>query len=181
MTIVMLAGKKCSGKNTVADVMRQILEYQGKKVQIIGFSDSVGSMLSSFKLPLARRNYSTMCTALKNVFGPDVLRRAVRQRLRPEFDVAIVHGLRFAQDTNLSLSDTRILVGIYASDEVRHKRACAGGKDGTVSLEAFLAQDRAETEGDIDALLEIANYTIINNESVRVLRQQVSDILDLMS
>ena len=176
MTLVMIAGKARSGKNTTADIIREYCENQGKSVVVIGFADElkvkVADLLgvtleeleelkSEFKE--VRRLLQNYGQVMKKLYGSDYwvkhLSMGVGYAKDIGIDVFIVPDYRFLIESKL-VETCPECKSVFIKVE----------KDG---LTGEIYKDISETELD-----EIAfPYKIKNNGTMEELKEQVLEIV----
>jgi dephospho-CoA kinase len=174
--VVMIVGKTCAGKDTVAELMRQRL-YR-PKAPIISFSDPIGEVLDIFNLPPTRQEFSDMAATLaRTSYGQSIFCRGIEKTLAAisrKQEIVFVCGVRFLADLALRKRFSTYLLGVEAPVRVRFERARVTMKDGSITFSQFLRADRASTEGDIDTIMEQTDMVILNNGTIDELREQCS-------
>ena len=181
MVILFITGELRSGKDTAAEYLKNVLIKNNIHVETMAFSDPVRISLHAFGLPPERENYSSMCTAMKSAFGPNVLIRAITQhlvRLRGLKGVLILTGGRFLRDLDVLKGFSSLTVAITASENVRFERSKNSPKDSCHTLAQFREANAALTEGEIQLLKRMCNTVLENNSNLSDFHAQLTGVVD---
>jgi dephospho-CoA kinase len=174
--IIGLAGKIGVGKETVGDMIAE----NDVKVRF-RFSDTLYETLDRFDLEKTRENVQKLSTLMREHFDEDVLARAMVKRVRNETaELVIVDGVRRAVDVqHLRDVENFRFVYIHVDPKVRYERYVSRNKDvgdDKITYEEFLAKDDHESEKQIEALKEKADFIVENNGTYDDLAKNVADV-----
>jgi dephospho-CoA kinase len=178
---VIISGRIRSGKDTVADMVRDL--FPGGGVVRMSFSDKLGEILEEkFGLPRDRKHLIMLTQALKTMeYGQGIFQLIGNKMIADQQGKAglfVLCGARFRADLKIRDHWNATLVGVSAPFEVRYDRARRNTKDGDLSIEKFGALDNAPEEGDVDELVAAADFHITNDGTCEKLHEQVALLIE---
>lgn len=176
---IILSGKSGSGKDMMAQFMKEELEKHGQKALIIHYADAVKWFCREF-LDWDGKKDEVGRTLLQMV-GTDIVRAkhpnfwvgivvGLIQAFEPtnNFDVAIIPDARFPNEVNISLENLKNCVSV----RIERKNA-----DGTPWINPVLTEDQrnhpSETSLDVFAF----DYIVHNDEGLDTLRESAETLL----
>ena len=176
---IILSGKSGSGKDMMAQFMKEELAKHGQKTLVIHFADAVKWFCRDF-LDWDGKKDEVGRTLLQTV-GTDIVRAkhpnfwtgivvGLIQAFEPyeDFDLAIIPDARFPNEVNISLENLQNCVSV----RIERKNA-----DGTPWINPVLTEDQrnhpSETSLDIFAF----DYVVHNDEGLDMLRESAQSIL----
>lgn len=176
---IILSGKSGSGKDMMAQFMKEELAKHGQKTLVIHFADAVKWFCRDF-LDWDGKKDEVGRTLLQTV-GTDIVRAkhpnfwtgivvGLIQAFEPyeDFDLAIIPDARFPNEVNISLENLQNCVSV----RIERKNA-----DGTPWINPVLTEDQrnhpSETSLDVFAF----DYVVHNDEGLDMLRESAQSIL----
>ena len=176
---IILSGKSGSGKDMMAQFMKEELAKHGQKTLVIHFADAVKWFCRDF-LDWDGKKDEVGRTLLQTV-GTDIVRAkhpnfwtgivvGLIQAFEPyeDFDLAIIPDARFPNEVNISLENLQNCVSV----RIERKNA-----DGTHWINPVLTEDQrnhpSETSLDVFAF----DYVVHNDEGLDMLRESAQSIL----
>ena len=176
---IILSGKSGSGKDMMAQFMKEELAKYGKKALVIHFADAVKWFCRDF-LDWDGKKDEAGRTLLQTV-GTDIVRAkhpnfwtgivvGLIQAYEPldNFDIAIIPDARFENEVNISLENLKNCVS------VRIERTVNGEPWVNPTLTEEQRKHPSETSLDVFAF----DYVIHNDEGLDVLRESAQAILE---
>ena len=176
---IILSGKSGSGKDMMAQFMKEELAKYGKKALVIHFADAVKWFCRDF-LDWDGKKDEAGRTLLQTV-GTDIVRAkhpnfwtgivvGLIQAYEPldNFDIAIIPDARFENEVNISLENLKNCVS------VRIERTINGEPWVNPTLTEEQRKHPSETSLDVFAF----DYVIHNDEGLDVLRESAQAILE---
>lgn len=175
--IIGLAGQIASGKDTVADYVKE--KYDGVTVS---FSQPLREILNRIYLPIDRKHMSTLAQILIDNFGSDVLSKTIANEIeKSDKKIFVLPNLRRVGDyEHLGANPGFRLVGIDADPKIRYERLIKRSQnedDRTKTWEQFQADAKLSTEVDIADLIKKSSVTLDNNGSLEDLYKQVDKLI----
>ncbi len=175
--IIGLVGEKLAGKDEAA-------KYLVKKFGAfhIKFSHLLDGILDILDIPKTRRNEIDLGLGLREVFGPEVLFRALKKRvLESNAPAVVINGIRMDEQETIIKELGAKMIYITAPVELRYERYRHRKEkidDGKMSFEEFARQDKEElTEKGIPELGKQAKYRIDNTKTLEDLHAEINKII----
>lgn len=175
-TIVGLVGETGSGKDTVAEYLR---DNFGAK--LMRFSDPLKDTLSIYFDKLSKDDQAWLYDVFQERFGADVLSKAIQKRVEDiDAELVIINGLRMPSDYEFMqrFPDSKILY-TTAPSELRWKRVATRGEktDDDISFEKFQELDRRSTEVHIPEIGSKSDWRIDNTQDLEYLLAEADKIM----
>ena len=177
---IIISGKAGSGKDTVAQYMKEELEKHGKKVLVIHYGDAVKWVLRDFFNWDGKKD-EVGRTLLQRV-GTDIVRAAhpgywtgivvgLIQAFEPynDFDVALVPDARFPNEVDIALENLQNCVAVRVE---RHN------EDGTPWINPNLTEDQRKHPSETSLDVYAFDYVIHNDEGLELLRESAQTVLE---
>jgi dephospho-CoA kinase len=178
--ILGITGTDGAGKGTVVDYLIQekgFIHYSARAL--------ITAEIEKRGLPVDREHMRLVANDLRRLYGNDHLIRECLDGavLRDEENI-IVESIRETDAARLIKERGGILLAVDANQDIRYTRiqARASASD-NVSLEEFIHQEKLEMN-DPDPhgmqkakVMEMADYTILNNVSLADLHEQIDVVL----
>lgn len=176
MRVIMIAGRLCAGKNTVALMVRRATG--DPSAPIISFSTLFEKILMMRGDEPTRENMKCVADTLKRRYGQRVFAEMLSELVAEQYmdrQCVIVCGARFPEDLRLLSEYDSTLVGVQADFDVRYARALRDPrKNGNgLSREAFARMDGDPREGSLGTILKEASAVFENNGTRDALFLQV--------
>lgn len=176
-TIIGLVGETGSGKDTVAEYLR---DNFGAK--LMRFSDPLKDTLSIYFDKLSKDDQAWLYEVFRERFGDDVLTRAIQKRVEDiDAELVIINGLRMPSDYEFMqrFPDSKVLY-TTAPSELRWKRVAGRGEktDDNIPFEKFQELDRRSTEVHIPEIGSKADWRIDNIEDLEFLLGKADKIME---
>lgn len=176
---IIISGKAGSGKDTVAQFMKEELEKHGKRVLIIHYGDAVKWVLRDFFNWDGKKD-AVGRTLLQRI-GTDVVRAqfpnfwtgivvGLLEAFEPysDFDVAIVPDARFPNEVDIALEN------LHNCTAVRINRRNA---DGTEWINPNLTEEQRNHPSETSLDTFAFDYVIHNDEGLNTLEESAKTIL----
>lgn len=177
--VIGITGLTGSGKDTVAEYLKT------KGFFYSSLSDRIREECTVRGLPIDRDNLIAVGNDLREKFGHDILAKRSMEKLTNEgIGRAIFVSIRHPKEAEyLKAQSGFYLLFVEAPIELRYKRNGQRGRpEDFVSFEKFKEQEERERFGSaaqqqIDKVIAMADYTIVNEGTVEELNKQVEEII----
>lgn len=175
--IIGLTGPICAGKGTVVKYL------EGKYGAVsCRFSTMLRDLLARLYLPVSRENMQNISTAVRQLFGEDIMAKVIAEDVKKDqHKIIVVDGVRRIADIKyLREIDGFKLVRLVAEPEIRFKRLVERKEnpgDEHKTYEQFLADHEKEADAQVPIVMAEANLEIKNNSSLEALYEQVDQIM----
>ncbi len=155
---IAIIGQQCAGKTTVANIIKETLEDNGKYVKTIKFTDPIYKSLKALGQEKHRAFMQEYGDLAKKHFGEMVFVDNFINAVGyfKYVDAIICDDVRRVYELEACLSNGFKIIYIEASQEIKKQRAAAQGF-------AFIENHNSETE--IPSMKLQADYVITNNVS----------------
>ncbi len=176
---IILSGKSGSGKDMMAQFMKEELAKHGQKTLVIHFADAVKWFCRDF-LDWDGKKDEVGRTLLQTV-GTDIVRAkhpnfwtgivvGLIQAFEPykDFDLAIIPDARFPNEVNISLENLQNCISV----RIERKNA-----DGTPWINPVLTEDQRNHPSETSLDCFAFDYVVHNDEGLDVLRESAETIL----
>ncbi len=175
--VIGLVGETGSGKDTVADYLRDTYG-----AELTRFSDPIKKSLNLFYDHPSKADQAWLYLAFKERFGEDALHKALARHIEnTQSDLVVVNGLRMPVDEKFVHSiPNSIIVYVTADQKLRWERTVARYEkaDDNQSLESFAHfEATTETERHVPGIGARADVTICNEGTLEELLAQVDDVM----
>jgi len=174
--IIAILGEKLAGKDTVAEHL--VLRHGAKQVKT---SQILDELLVALNLPISRRNEIDAGRGMESVFGPEVIGKAVVDRVKNvKANIIVINGIRRPDQLDNAKNLGAKIIYVTAPVEVRHQRSLLRNRredDGKQTLEEFKEQDKEWIEAGIPAFGKQADFKIENTSSLERLYGAVDEIM----
>ena len=177
---IIISGKAGSGKDTVAQLMKEELEKHGKRVLIIHYGDAVKWVLRDYFNWDGQKDIIGR-TLLQRV-GTDVVRAkfpnfwtgivvGLLQCFEPysDFDIALVPDARFPNEIDIALQNLENCIA------VRVQRTNA---DGSEWINPNLTEDQRKHPSETSLDCYAFDYIIHNDEDIELLKESAHTLLE---
>ena len=175
--IISFTGLIACGKGTATEYLKN--KYQAETFR---FSTMLRDVLDRLYLEHSRDNLSGMSTALRDIFGQDLMAKVIAEDVkRSVAPMIVVEGIRRQPDIKyLRELPNFFLVSIEADEKIRYQRLVGRGEnsdDSSKTWEEFLQDHQKETEITIPETMKQADYIITNNGSQLELQRQLDELI----
>ena len=175
--IIGLVGEIASGK----DVAKKYLE-ENYGASCHKFSAILREILNRLYIPITRENMQKISTALRQVFGEDLLAKIITADVENDsHEIIVIDGIRRQEDIlYLKSLPNFYLVSVKAEAKTRYERLTKRQEntdDGTKTYEQFLADGQKETELKIPEVMALADYELDNNGDLKNLYRQIEEMI----
>ncbi len=181
--IIGIAGYFGAGKDKFAEMLKSQLEAPDHKVDMVSSGDLIRQYVRDHNLGdpadrnILRRTVDNVGAEHGYTYW---LEQSIKQAEQEGTDILLYPGLRQKVEADYIHDRGNIILAIDAPVKVRYERAQARGRAGdNVSFEIFKATEEAERAGtaqQIDAVVQAADTTIINDGSLEQLEQVAQEI-----
>lgn len=175
--IIGLVGTLASGKG---EVKRRLVEnYQAEDCR---FSTILRDVLNRLSVPVKRENLQNLSTALRQLFGEDVLAKAIAHDAASlKSDIVVIDGIRRLSDIGHLLPlPNFILISVDADPQIRFRRLVDRNEnvgDDKKTFEQFLEDQKTEADRTIPEVMKVAKERINNSGSLEDLDRQVDGVV----
>jgi len=175
--IIGLVGQMASGKGTVAEYLR---DKHG--ADFFTFSTPLRDVLKRLHQEASRANLQNVSTALRELFGQDLLAKIIAKDVdaSPK-NLIVIDGIRRFSDIEFLKSlPSFVLIRVTADEKIRFERLIARAQnqgDKQKTFEEFLADHQKETELEIPKVMAEAKEETNNDGDKDALYAQVEKIL----
>lgn len=179
--IIGLAGEIASGKTHSS-------KYFIKKYQAVSyrFSTPLRDILDRMYIPESRESLTKLSTALRQVFGEEVLANIIYNDVKSsQAPLMVIDGVRRLDDIkHLRELPEFKFVYIETDQRKRFERITSRGEnadDNAKTWEQFLADHQLETELQIPSLKQQADVVIDNNGTTEELHQKLDELVQQLT
>ena len=182
MMIIGICGTPGAGKDEVAGYFEKL------GFSLHECSDIIRNECKKRGIPITLENMTKISNELRRDNGSDIFVRVIIERIKAINEKnAVVVGIRNVAEVE-SLRDygNFSLVAVDADIHLRYERIQDRGReDDNISFEEFEKINNEQMQGDenhqqIGKVMKMADYTIINDESVESLKVKLEDLLDYL-
>lgn len=175
--IIGLTGPMASGKGTVKNYI--VEKYKAKDCR---FSTILRDILNRADVSICRDNLQKISTALRQLFGDDLLAKAITKDAQGlDSDIVVIDGVRRMTDIGHLLKlDNFILVSVDADIKNRYERLILRKEnedDKSKTFQGFLDDHKNEAEINIPEVMSYAKEKINNDGSLVDLYNQIDEII----
>lgn len=176
---IIISGKAGSGKDTIANFMKEILEKHNKKVLIIHYGDAVKWVLRDYFNWDGKKDIIGR-TLLQRI-GTDVVRAkfpnfwtgivvGLLEAFEPysDFDIALVPDARFPNEIDIALQNLQNCVAV----RVERKN-----EDGSEWINSALTEDQRKHPSETSLDNYAFDYVVCNDEGLNTLEESAETIL----
>jgi len=172
-----LTSEMAGGKETVKKYLEK--NYHAKSCR---FSSIMRDILDRLYLEKSRENIQKLSTALRQVYGEDILALSIKREVKDiEADIVVVDGVRRQADIKyLKELDNFYLIAIEADSKLRFerlKKRAENPGDNEKTYQDFLNDHKKEADKHIPEVMEKADLIIDNNGSLDDLYKQIDKII----
>ncbi|MDD5376594.1 MAG: AAA family ATPase [Candidatus Gracilibacteria bacterium] len=176
-TILALAGEMGCGKGTLTRYL-----VSRHNAEVYRFSNPLRDILDRMHRETSRDHMQQLSTALRQVFGDDILSEIILADVgQSESPFIVIDGVRRESD----IKYLRNLLGfkliyIDADLETRYTRITFRGEntsDTTKTIEEFIRETEAEAESRIRGLKEISDIILENNGTIEDLEEEFENAM----
>ncbi|KXA90648.1 hypothetical protein AKJ62_00330 [candidate division MSBL1 archaeon SCGC-AAA259D14] len=176
-SVIGIVGLQASGKTLVAS---HLIDLGASRVRM---GDVVWREVKNRKLEINEENVANVAKELREREGMG----AIAERCIPiikkkgkKSETVVVDGLRGGAEVEVfrnEFGESFFLISVEAPDKLRYDRIKRRGREDDIEdFESFKEKDERELDWGMEEAMESADFTIINNGSVRDLKIKVSKI-----
>lgn len=178
-SVIGIVGLQASGKTLVAS---HLIDLGASRVRM---GDVVWREVENRKLEVNEKNVANVAKELREKEGMG----AIAERCIPiikkkgkKSETVVVDGLRGGAEVEVfrnEFGESFFLISVEAPDKLRYDRIKRRGREDDIEdFESFKEKDERELDWGMEEAMESADFTIINNGSVRDLKIKVSKIFE---
>lgn len=177
---ILISGKAGSGKDTIAQFMKEELEKHGKKVLIIKYGDAVKWVLRDYFNWDGKKDI--VGRTLLQYIGTDVVRAVhpnfwtgivvgLLQAFEPhgDFDIALVPDARFPNEVDIALQNLQNCVAV---------RVNRRNPDGSEWVNPALTEDQRNHPSETSLDHYAFDFVIHNDEGLDTLKESAITVLE---
>jgi dephospho-CoA kinase len=176
--IIGLTGSFGAGKGAVVDYLSQ----RGFKHYSV--SEFIKEEIRRRGLPVNRDTMTETANDLRAIHGPAYVIEFVYERAKAAGGSAIIESIRVPAEVHKIKELGGTVIGVDADSKIRYERAVKRGSEkDKVSLEKFLAQEKAESnpddpaKQDVFGSLQESDFIVTNNGTLEGLHAQIDEVL----
>jgi dephospho-CoA kinase len=181
--IIAVVGLYSSGKDTVA----HYLEKRG--FRHLSLSDILREVALKRDIYKSRDDLIKLGNKLRKKYGRGYLAKLLKKKAeKSQFKNIVVTSVRnLGEVSELRKGSDFFLLQVKAPIKLRYQRAKKRGKiDDKVSFNRFKSQENFERKGSgyqqqLDKVIDLADYTILNNGTAKTLFKKIDKILRLIN
>ncbi len=174
--IIGVVGPTGSGK----DAFCEIAKSNFPSILTIRFSEALTTILGLFFDEIKKEDQQRLANTLRDVFGEDILMRAVEKKIRDsENEIIVVNGIRVKEDFDFIKKIGGTVIYITVDSKTRWERVKKRGdrKDDDIPYEKFLKIDSGRTEVQIKGIGKKADKLIDNSGTLEDLEERVVELI----
>lgn len=174
MLIIGVAGLRCSGKDSIAQIVSRKYGFT-----YLDFTkDLLAPMLTKQGKEVSRENLVSLAMKLRER-GVEELARLLAEKVNGN---TVISGMRFVEEGNYMkkmFGEQFTLIAVKTDDRIRYERAVKRNIKGEAKLSfaEFMEKENLPTEKVIPQLVETADFTINNNGAQKELEREVGKIM----
>lgn len=174
--LLSVVGMPCSGKSTVAQIMR-------KKFNACIFStgDIIREEIKRRGLKYTQENDRVVSKWFHSGREAQLIGRLCAKIKKCRNKIIVIEGLRVQSEPKLiekCLDAKPIIITVNATFAIRHKRELARKRFGKETEKYLRERDARELKYGLGSLIKNAHYKIINNGSLKVLEAKTVKIIN---
>jgi dephospho-CoA kinase len=176
--IVGVTGKRLSGKNEVAEHLRDRYGFL-----ILDFTEGLlKPILIRRKKPIDRMNLTGLAVDIRKRGGADALVRILCRKISPGRNYVIA-GMRYPEEVSYmrkTFGNRFVLMAVEAPDKARFRRikSMKDSKDSGMSMKEFIEAENLPNEIPIPKTMKLADFTLRNAGPKGQLRKKVDGIME---
>ena len=175
--ILGLVGPIASGKGAFCQYFKS-----RHQAEILRFSTVLRDVLDRFYIEQSRENMQALSSALRQIFGDDLLAKTMADDVaKSPAKIIVLDGIRRLPDIKyLKESPNFHLVEITADQQVRFERIISRKEntdDAKKTFAEFQNDEKQEAELQIKEVAQAAKFHILNNGTIENLHDQIDIIL----
>lgn len=170
--IIGLTGYARSGKDTVASMIAEKYNFK-----MFTFSDLLKTELMKQGRPVTKDEMSKYGDMLRAEYGPEIMAEKMWEKAR-RFPRVVLSGFRTPEEVKRMRyeADKFFLVFVDAPPRIRFARR---KKLDQLGWDDFFYRDKRDIEKKgLDKVVELANFTLRNNGSLRLLEKRVEELME---
>lgn len=174
MLIVCIVGMPGSGKSVVAKAARDL------GIPVYNMGDVVREETLKKYGKITSELMLRTSIELREKYGPAIIAVKTVEKIRGGHEIVAVDGVRSLDEVNVFMRyGDVVIVAIHASPKTRFKRIIERKRPGDPSTwEEFRERDLAELRFGIGNVIALADYMIVNEESVEEAYKRAREILE---
>ncbi len=118
---------------------------------------------------------------LREKYGDDIVARKTLEMIKEEQGIVIIDGVRSLTEVNIfkTAGESVEIIAVHASPMTRFKRIKERQRPGDPKTwEEFVKRDMTELSFGIGNVIALADYMIVNEESIEETKKQVTRVLE---
>ncbi len=118
---------------------------------------------------------------LREKYGDDIVARKTLEMIKEEQGIVIIDGVRSLTEVNMfkTAGESVEIIAVHASPKTRFKRIIERQRPGDPKTwDEFVKRDMTELSFGIGNVIALADYMIVNEESIEETKKQVARVLE---
>lgn len=176
MKIIAFTGMAGSGKSTAVEVAKELNLF------VFRMGDLIWEEVKKRGLELKDENVGKIATEERKKFGYGIwAERTIKKIKNLNEKVVIIDGLRGKEEIEVyrkAFKKHFVLIAIFSQRKKRYERIKARKRvDDIFTIENFNERDKRELKWGLGNSIALADYLIINEESLRKFRNKIKNLL----
>ncbi|MFX0035893.1 MAG: AAA family ATPase [Candidatus Hermodarchaeota archaeon] len=171
--VLAICGLPGSGKSTAIKAIEDL-------GIVVTMGDIVRNETNKRNLKPTRNNIGKIATELRKTGGPAIIADKCVDLIKDlNEEVIFVDGIRSLSEVNIFRQYWKFpIVAIVVDEKRRFKRLISRGRsDDPKTLEDLKERDKREINFGLDKVIEIANYMILNNSTIKDLKKKTRKVV----
>ncbi len=181
-TIIAICGLGGSGKDTTIQLLFEMV-----KGGMVHMRDVVEEEIRKRGMPITNESLREVATSMRKELGYDIMAKRSIPHVKKALErhsLVIINSIKDMEETELyekELKENILLLAVYASPRTRFERLSRRGlKWDMKDYKSFVWRDMKELGWGLGSAISLADYTIINEGSMKDLKESVSRFLDFV-
>lgn len=179
MTIICIVGMPGAGKGTAVEALRE------KGLPVVNMGDVVRREAEARGYKVTPENLGSVSIGLRKEFGDEEIARrcvaSIERALKPGSDV-VIEGIRSLREVlyfRKKFKGDFYLIALHARPAVRFARLKSRGRgDDPRDWTEFKERDHRELGYGMGSAIALADYMVVNEDSVEELKEKIRDIYE---
>ena len=176
MKVLAICGLPGSGKTTAIEAIND-LGY------VITMGDVVRNEAKLRNLEYSGKNLGKVAKDLRKIGGSDIIAIKCVELIRSKtHNVVFVDGVRSIDEANIFREFWKFpIIAIVVSEDVRFERLFKRNRDDDPkNIKDLKERDGREIDFGLEELIKNADYTILNDSSIEVLKKKIRALVNLL-
>ncbi len=167
--LILITGMSGSGKTTLAN------HFRNGGIASVTMGDVIRGLAREKGLPPTPENLGRLATGIREEGGDDAVAKLCVAKIdKMPDDIILVDGIRSIREVEVFSKEFEVaLVVVFAAQKTRYARLMARGRsDDPHDMATFKARDDRELSFSLGHAIALADYTILNEGSLKDLEKE---------